>query len=194
MNIVPWWERLDLKANSIHGYKCMSCPCHRRVGRSVMDSFWNLWDILRRRWVSDSTHWDTPVTHRDAYAILMAVDILVPNRQQAINNHHAVYWRLLYDNSYINSYHAHYSDVIMSTIASQTSAFRLFTQPFVQAYINENIEAPPHWPLWGEFTGVRWIHRWIHRSLLNSPHQGPVTRKMFPFDDVIMNINIHETK
>ena len=29
---------------------------------------------------------------------------------------------------------------------------------------------------------VRGIHRWP----MNSPHQGPVTRKMFPFDDVIM--------
>ena len=27
---------------------------------------------------------------------------------------------------------------------------------------------------------------WIHRSPVNSPHMGPVTRKMFPFDDVIM--------
>ena len=30
---------------------------------------------------------------------------------------------------------------------------------------------------------VRGIHRWP----VNSPHKGPVTRKMFPFDDVIMN-------
>ena len=29
--------------------------------------------------------------------------------------------------------------------------------------------------------------RGIHRSPVNSPHKGPVTRKMFPFDDVIMN-------
>ena len=29
---------------------------------------------------------------------------------------------------------------------------------------------------------VRDIHRWP----VNSPHKGPVTRKMFPFDDVIM--------
>ena len=28
--------------------------------------------------------------------------------------------------------------------------------------------------------------RGIRRRLVNSPHQGPVTRKMFPFDDVIM--------
>ena len=29
---------------------------------------------------------------------------------------------------------------------------------------------------------VRGIHRWP----VNSPHKGPVTRKVFPFDDVIM--------
>ena len=28
--------------------------------------------------------------------------------------------------------------------------------------------------------------REIHRSPVNTPHKGPVTRKMFPFDDVIM--------
>ena len=28
--------------------------------------------------------------------------------------------------------------------------------------------------------------RGIHRSSVNSPHKGPVTRKMFPSDDVIM--------
>ena len=28
--------------------------------------------------------------------------------------------------------------------------------------------------------------RGIHRSSINSPHKGPVTRKIFPFDDVIM--------
>ena len=30
---------------------------------------------------------------------------------------------------------------------------------------------------------MRGIHRWP----VNSPHKGPVTRKMFPFDDVIMH-------
>ena len=34
---------------------------------------------------------------------------------------------------------------------------------------------------------VRGINRWP----VNSPHKGPVTRKMFPFDDVIMQQNIH---
>ena len=28
--------------------------------------------------------------------------------------------------------------------------------------------------------------RWIHRWLVNSPLKGPVSQKMFPFDDIIM--------
>ena len=42
-------------------------------------------------------------------------------------------------------------------MASQLPAFRLFPQPLVQAQIKENIKAPRHWPLCGEFTGDRWI-------------------------------------
>ena len=41
----------------------------------------------------------------------------------------------------------------------KSPASRLFTQPFIQAEIKENIKAPRHWPLWGEFTGDRWIPR-----------------------------------
>ena len=32
--------------------------------------------------------------------------------------------------------------------------------------------------------------RGIHRGPVNSPHKGPVTRKMFPFDDVIMLVTL----
>ena len=40
--------------------------------------------------------------------------------------------------------------------ASRLFTNRLFTQPFIQAQIKENIKAPRHWPLCGEFTGDRW--------------------------------------
>ena len=33
-------------------------------------------------------------------------------------------------------------------------ASRFFTQLFIQAQIKENIKAPRHWPLWGEFIGT----------------------------------------
>ena len=53
-----------------------------------------------------------------------------------------------------------------------------------KAQIKENIKAPRHWPSWGEFTG----HRWIPLTMASdAEHKGPVLRKMFPFDDVIMN-------
>ena len=52
----------------------------------------------------------------------------------------------------------HYSDVIMGAMTSQISpALRLFTQPFIQTQIQENIKVPCQWPLCGEFTGDRWI-------------------------------------
>ena len=58
----------------------------------------------------------------------------------------------------------------------KSPASRLFTQPFILAQIKENIKAPRHWPLWGEFSGDLWIPR----------TKRPVTGKMFPFDDVNM--------
>ena len=56
----------------------------------------------------------------------------------------------------------HYSDVIMSVVASQITSLTIGYST-VYSGINENIKAPPHWPL----------------SPVNSPHKGPVTRKNF---------------
>ena len=65
----------------------------------------------------------------------------------------------------------------------KSPASRLFTQPFIQAQIKENTKAPRHWPLWGEFTGTRWIPRtkagnaenvsiwWRHHDLTMYEHQ-----------------------
>ena len=54
----------------------------------------------------------------------------------------------------------------------------MYIQPFVQAYIKENIKAPRHWPLWGEFTDDRWIPL----------TKGQYRENWFPFYDVIMSI------
>ena len=54
----------------------------------------------------------------------------------------------------------HYSDVIMSSMASRSTSDSIFTQPFVRAQIKEKkIVALCHWILWVEFTGHRWIPR-----------------------------------
>ena len=41
----------------------------------------------------------------------------------------------------------------------KSSTSPLFTQSCIQAQFKENIKAPRHWPLCGEFTGHRWIPR-----------------------------------
>ena len=40
----------------------------------------------------------------------------------------------------------------MSTMASQIISLTIFTQPFIQAQIKENIKCPRHRPLCGELT------------------------------------------
>ena len=69
------------------------------------------------------------------------------------------------------------NDVIMSAMASQITS-RLFTQAFIRRRSTKTSKL--------RVTGfcVRGIHQWP----VNSPHQAPITRKMFPFDDVIMEI------
>ena len=49
----------------------------------------------------------------------------------------------------------------MSALASQmTPASWVFTPPFIQAQMKENVKAVPcHWPMWGEFTSDRWNPR-----------------------------------
>ena len=73
----------------------------------------------------------------------------------------------------------------------KSPAPRLFAQPFIQAQITENIilvvysgtDQRKH-----QSSASLAFVRGIHRSPVNSPHKWPVTRKMFPFDDVIMDV------
>ena len=74
-------------------------------------------------------------------------------------------------------YPTHYNDVIMSTMASQiTSPSIIYSTDYSGADQRKHLNTA-----WLAFV------REIHRGLVNSPHKGPVTRKMFPFDSVIMD-------
>ena len=107
--------------------------------------------------------------------------------QELSTMHYEEFWRnqpavhiLPVGNSIIPSVALQYNGVIISALASQITASRLFTQPFIQAQIKEYIKSS------ASVAFVRGIHRWP----VNSPHKGPVTRNMFPFDGVIMLPNI----
>ena len=47
----------------------------------------------------------------------------------------------------------------MGAIASQITSLKIVYSTVIKTQIKENIKAPRHWPLYGEFTGDRWIPR-----------------------------------
>ena len=69
-----------------------------------------------------------------------------------------------------------YIDVIMTTMASQiTSLTFVYSTVYSDADQRKHQSSASLAFVWG-----------IHRGPVNSPHKGPVTRKRFSFDDVIM--------
>ena len=75
----------------------------------------------------------------------------------------------------------HYSDVIMGMMASQiTSPATVYLTVYSGADQRKHQSS-------ASLAFVRGIHRWP----VNSPHKGPIARKMFPFDDVIIWIPLH---
>ena len=71
---------------------------------------------------------------------------------------------------------SHYSDVIMSAMASQITGVTIVYSTVCSGAVQRKHQSP------ASLAFVLGIHRWP----VNSQHKGPVTRKMFPFDDVIM--------
>ena len=70
----------------------------------------------------------------------------------------------------------HYNDVIMSKIASQITCLTI-----VYSTVYPGADHKKH-----QSSASLAFVRGIHRRPVKSPHKGPVTRKMPPFDDVIM--------
>ena len=78
---------------------------------------------------------------------------------------------------------SHYGDVIMSTMASQITSLASVYSTFYSGADQRKHQSS---------ASLAFV-RGIHRAPVNSPHKWPVTRKMFPFDDVIMWIEVQKT-
>ena len=74
---------------------------------------------------------------------------------------------------------SHYCDVIMGAIASQITSLTI-----VYSSVYSSADQRKHQSS-TSMAFVRGIHRWP----VNSPHKWLVTRKMFPFDDVIIHFD-----
>ena len=77
----------------------------------------------------------------------------------------------------------HYDDVIMGAIVSQITSLAI-----VYSTVYSGTDQSKH-----QSSASLAFMRGIHRGLVNSPHKWPVTRKIFPFDDVIMIVVIITT-
>ena len=97
---------------------------------------------------------------------------LVHNRRQAIvwTNDDPDQWRIC------TLPGLHYNDVIMGAIASQITSLTI-----VYLTVYSDTDQRKH-----QSSASLAFVRGIHRRPVNSPHKWPVTRKVFPFDDVIM--------
>ena len=71
----------------------------------------------------------------------------------------------------------HYNDVIMTTTVSQITRLTI-----LYSSVYSDADQRKH-----QSSASLAFVRGIHRGPVNSPHKWPVTRKMFPFDDVIMS-------
>ena len=104
---------------------------------------------------------------------------------------HAVCWRAIFKQPTMacndritirytvqGNYHIciHYSDVIIGTMASQITSLAIVYSSVYSGADQRKRQSS------ASLTFVRGIHRWP----VNYPHKWPVTRKMFPFDGVII--------
>ena len=72
----------------------------------------------------------------------------------------------------------HYCDVTMNAMVSQITGVSI-----VYSIFCSDADQRKH-RSFGSLAFVRGIHWWP----VNSPHKGPVTRQVFPFDDVIISL------
>ena len=79
---------------------------------------------------------------------------------------------------YMHAEKWHYNDVIMGAIGSQITSLTI-VYPIVYSDADQ----------WKHQSSASLAFVWgNHRGPVNSPHKWPITRKMFPFDDVIMDM------
>ena len=91
--------------------------------------------------------------------------------------YHNRYWHLragLVNHGAVS--YQHYGDVIMGAIASQITSLTI-----VYSIVYSDADQRKH-----QSSASLAFVRGIHRGPVNTPHKWPVTRNMFPFDDVIM--------
>ena len=171
-----WKSGLKILLNH-YGYEYNPWPAYNQT--IVQRSKFN------RKWVQSSSGSATLglVSHNQYMFILRSM--AVPNMNQGHNISWTVVETSLWTGGRTDKIHrwtdstdndSHYNDVILSMIASQITSLTIVYSTIYSGADQRKHQSSASLPFVQE----------IHRGPVNSPHKGPVTWKMFPFDDVIM--------
>ena len=131
-------------------------------------SWWYHQSVLEMTVTFPDEHWHKSLTFG---CVLLCKNYIIFtfDRQPA-----RVFVNITHYNSAVQATH-HYSDVIMSAVASQMTGVSINCST---VYSGRSTKY--------QSTASLVSVRGIYRSPVASPHKGPATQKMFPFDDVIM--------
>ena len=119
-------------------------------------------------YTTELCRWPLAITSND----ILIASYVKPDERGNTNTH----WAKRTKQREIRQHIPHYNDVIMWPMASQITSLTIaYSTVFSCADQNKHQSSTP----------LAFV-RGIHRGPVNSLHKGKVTRRMFPFDDVIM--------
>ena len=114
--------------------------------------------------------------HKNAFECVAYEMASILSRPRCVKEHGASVNRVVLEKSRSAITIIHYDDVIMSAMASQITSLTI-----VYSIVYSGADQRKHQSS-ASLAFVRGIHRWP----VNSPHKWPAKRKIFAFDDVIM--------
>ena len=156
---------LSLASNFYHQYLFLRSSIQRQLNN------WNQHRFNDKKWGVTAISFVTPIKHKICkllYASWCHHIWITYIDKNGIMNH--------FKQTHGAERGYHYTGVIISEVASQITSLTIVYSAVDSGADQRKHQSPP------SLAFVRGIHRWP----LNSPCKGPVTRKMFPFDDVIM--------
>ena len=145
----------------------------------------NVWNSRERFWFKHSSLFVEVLTYSQMVSChIYALSCMISSFFLYLyHNMWSIYIWKYYGSYYFYStaYHLpwgkpHHSDVIMRAMASQVTGVSIVYSVIYSSADQRKLQSSP------SLAFVRGTHRWP----VNSPHKGPVTRKMFPFNDIIM--------
>ena len=147
-------------------------------------------NYIPRSYTDDFVAFEYVLTQENAFETVVCYTAAILSRPQCVNRSLSMAWvgglhsvKLLpavYFAVMIYLMLTHYDDVIMTTLASQITNLAI-----VYSIVYSDVDQRKH-----QSSASLAFVRGIHRGPVNSPHKWPVTRKMFPFDHVIMSLKI----